>query len=619
MKTSILTRLLLLLIISYLPIACIIFWNNQQQREQAQRVVQEHSLQQARDIAFFHRQQIQEITNILLLLSKTTMIQDWDMELCNQSAGDFVGDFPNWFGFGVFDEQGVVQCSTLPESIGMSFADRPYVRTPLDRGEVAVSDYRLGTITGRYTFVVVAPIVNDDGTIRGAISIGIEPDAQSELIAQEVLHPDYHMTVIDQTNTILLRHPDPEQWIGTPYNQDLVNQIAGQGEGTFEGVDLEDNTRLYGFTRIEPTDATVLVSIDKALAFAEVNRIQQRNLILMAGTFIITALLIALAARLIARPLHQFSAATQQFARGDLSKRIDTNSGVLEIMQIQQAFNDMAQSIEARIEGRTATLQEVNQQLAEEIKTRKEVEAELANYTLRLRESNEDLEQFASVASHDLREPLRKISAFSERLQKSNLAEEQRQDYLHRLQDASQRMTLMIDNLLLYSRVEQKHNTQTEVDLTAVVHKAIADLDPLIKDTEGSVHTATLPTIQADLMQMQRLFQNLITNALKYHRDGVPPTVQITAQEDEQGIHIRVQDNGVGIPEKDSERIFKIFERLHGRNDGGGSGLGLAICRKIVLHHGGTITVESTVGAGSTFILSFPHAIKVTAENEDTE
>jgi signal transduction histidine kinase len=618
MKTSILTRLLLLLIISYLPIACIIFWNNRLQREQAQRVVQEHVLQQARDIAFVHRQQIQEIKDILLLISKAPMIQNWNMELCNQSANDLVGDFPNWFGFGVFDEQGVVQCSTLPESVGMSFADRPYVRIPLDRGEVAVSDYRLGTITGRYTFVVVAPIINDDGIIRGAISIGIEPDTQSELIANEVRHPDYHMTVIDQTNTILLRYPDPEQWIGTPYNEDLVNQIAGQSEGTFEGVGLEENTRLYGFMRVEPTGATVLVSVDKALAFAAVNRIQQRNLILMAGTFIITALLIALAARLIARPLHQFSAATQQFARGDLSKRINTNSGVMEIMQIQQAFNDMAESIETRIEGRTATLKELNQQLAEEIKMRKEVEAELANYTLRLRESNEDLEQFAHIASHDLREPLRKISAFSERLQKSNLAEEQRQDYLKRLTDASQRMTLMIDNLLMYSRIDQQHNTQTEVDLTAVAHKAIADLEPLLKETQGSVQVETLPTIQADMMQMQRLFQNLITNALKYFRDGVPPVIHITAQEGEQDFQIRVQDNGVGIAEKDSERIFKIFERLHGRSEGGGAGLGLAICRKIVQHHGGTISVESTVGAGSTFILSFPHAIKVTAEASDT-
>jgi signal transduction histidine kinase len=618
MKTSILTRLLLLLIISYLPIASIIFWNNRLQREQAQYVVQEHALQQARDIAFFHRQQIQEITNILLLLSKTDMIQEWDMERCNQSANDLVSDFPNWFGFGVFDEQGIVQCSTIPESVGMSFADRPYVRTPLDRGEVAVSDYRLGTITGRYTFVVVAPIVNDDGTIRGAISIGIEPDVQSELIAHEVLHPDYHMTVIDQTNTVLLRYPNPELWIGTPYNENLVRQIEGKTEGTFEGFGLEENTRLYGFMSIEPTGATVLVSINKARAFAAVNRIQQRNLIAMAGTFIITALLIGLAARLIARPLHQFSVVTQQFARGDLSKRINTNSGVMEIMQIQQAFNDMAESIESRIEGRTAALKELNQQLAEEIKMRKEVEAELANYTLRLRESNEDLEQFASVASHDLREPLRKINAFSERLQKSNLTEEQRQDYLKRLTDASQRMTMMIDNLLLYSRVEQQHNTQTEVDLTAVAHKAITDLEPLLKETQGSVQVETLPTIQADIMQMQRLFQNLITNALKYFRDGVPPVIHITAQEREQDFQIRVQDNGVGIAEKDSERIFKIFERLHGRNEGGGAGLGLAICRKIVQHHGGTITVESTVGAGSTFILSFPHAIKVTAETSDT-
>jgi signal transduction histidine kinase len=611
MKTSILTRLLLLLLISYLPIVIIIFWNNQMQRQAIRLEVQADALQQAREVALFHTQHIHELENMLKMLRQTYFVTEWDMDLCMAVIPNMLREFPNWGNIAVIDAEGIVQCSNIPETMGQSFIERAYIRDALQGGEVTYSGYLFGEVLERPIFVAAMPIFESDGTIPGVVVISIVPNIQSEIIAAQILSPEHRMTVLDQNNIVIMGYPEPERWIGRAYGDDLLRAIENNGEGTFEAVGLDNTTRLYGFTKIEAAAVTVLVSVEKSAAFVELNRIQQRSLLLLALTFIITSLLIYLASRLIARPIYQFSQATQQFASGDLSKRLNMKSQLQEIGLMQQSFNNMADSIETRIEDRTAALQG-------EIKTRKEVQAELANYTIRLRESNEDLEQFAHIASHDLREPLRKISAFSERLQKSNLAEEQRQDYLKRLTDAAQRMTLMIDNLLLYSRVEQQHNTQTEVDLTAVVHKAVADLDALIKDTEGSVQTATLPIIRADLMQIQRLFQNLIANALKYHRDDVPPTVQITAQEDEQGIQIRVQDNGVGIPEKDNERIFKIFERLHGRSEGGGAGLGLAICRKIVQHHSGTITVESTVGAGSTFIMTFPHSVKVPEETSDT-
>jgi PAS domain S-box-containing protein len=240
---------------------------------------------------------------------------------------------------------------------------------------------------------------------------------------------------------------------------------------------------------------------------------------------------------------------------------------------------------------------------------------EVREYMLRLEASNTELENFALIASHDLREPLRKISAFSERLQKHDLPKEQQQDYLNRVQNAAERMTHMIDNLLLFAQIDNPQNNQVEVDLSAVIQQVVSDLDLLIKDTGGSVEFSTLPIIRADHIQMHRLFQNLITNALKYHRDDVPPVVQVKAHEDNETIYIGVLDNGVGVPEKDMERIFKIFERLHGYNKGGGAGLGLAICRKIVQHHNGKITVESTRGVGTTFIISFPKSMKVIADS----
>jgi signal transduction histidine kinase len=244
-----------------------------------------------------------------------------------------------------------------------------------------------------------------------------------------------------------MAYPDPERWIGSSYQEDLLEKVGNQEEGTFETIGLESQTRLYGFTSLEGLSAIVLVSIDKSLAFAEVNSIQQRNFGVLVAAFLVASMVVMAAAWLIARPLRQFSVLTQQFAGGDLSTRIDTQSGVSEVIMIQQAFNNMAGSIEARIEERTTALKNVNMQLAAEIETRKAIEADLARNTERLRESNQDLEHFAFVASHDLREPLRKISTFSSLLQRDSISTEQRSDYLKRMQDAAERMMLMIDNL----------------------------------------------------------------------------------------------------------------------------------------------------------------------------
>jgi signal transduction histidine kinase len=615
MKTSILSRLLLLLIVSYIPLVLIIFWSSQIQHQQAQQNVQERALQQAHEIALFHRQEIQQLEDVLLLLTQTRFVRAWDMELCMDVLPDMLSQLPNWSNISVIDDEGTVICAGLPDTVGINYADRSFIQEAFETGEIAYSGFTVGRVTGQSTFVIAMPVLGSDRTIHGLVAIGIELANQSQTVASDILPPDYRVTIIDLNNTVLMAYPETERWLGRTYDADFRANIGQQSEGTFEAIGLDGQTRLFGFNVVESAAATVLVSIDKAIAFAEVNRIQQRNLLVLALTFAIAVLLIMLASRLIAHPLRQFSQVAEQFAKGELSQRINMNSQLEEVILIQQAFNDMADSIEARITERTAALVQANQQLADEIETRKQVEAELERYTERLRESNQDLEQFAIVASHDLSEPLRKIRVFGGRLEREKLTDEQKQDFLRRLQDSADRMMLMIDNLLLYARIGQQRNTQIEVDLTSIVQKTVADLNLLIQETQGSVHIDPLPTIQADAIQLQRLFQNLISNALKYHRQGVSPVVLITAQEDKENVQIRVQDNGVGIAPKDIERIFNPFQRLHGRDEGSGTGLGLAISRKIMRYHHGTITAESTVGAGTTFILTFPRAIKVITDN----
>jgi light-regulated signal transduction histidine kinase (bacteriophytochrome) len=229
----------------------------------------------------------------------------------------------------------------------------------------------------------------------------------------------------------------------------------------------------------------------------------------------------------------------------------------------------------------------------------------------KLQESNQALQEFASIASHDMQEPLRKVTSFGMRLKeryKDSMGEEGR-DYLDRMLSATGRMQALLTSLLEYARVTAKAEPFRDVDLNQVVQEVLYDLEVRIYNTGGVVNVGELPTISADSIQMHQLFQNLIANALKFHREGVKPVVRITSRptDDVDCCEILVEDNGIGFDEQHIDRIFAPFHRLHGRSSGfEGTGMGLAICKKIVERHGGSITARSVPGEGSLFIIDLP-------------
>ena len=243
-----------------------------------------------------------------------------------------------------------------------------------------------------------------------------------------------------------------------------------------------------------------------------------------------------------------------------------------------------------------------------EVKKRNEVEKKLRSLTSELNRSNKELEDFASIASHDLKEPLRKIISFGDRLKKgANSLGDTENEYINRMIGSASRMQDFIDSLLEYSSVSIKTESFGPTSLDQVLSEIISDLEPLILDTGGQVEFKDLPTLMSNKMQMRQLFQNLIGNALKFHKEDEKPFVKIYSRESKSGFHeIFVEDNGIGFDEKCFDRILKPFERLHGRNIYEGTGIGLAICKKIVDRHKGEIAVKSQPGKGTTFIITLP-------------
>jgi two-component system CheB/CheR fusion protein len=254
-----------------------------------------------------------------------------------------------------------------------------------------------------------------------------------------------------------------------------------------------------------------------------------------------------------------------------------------------------------------------------DIDERKQTEARLHEAAATLLRNNRELEEFASVASHDLQEPLRKVQAFVGCLRDEQAAtlNAEGRDYLDRIQNAAARMATLVSDLLEISRLSSKGRTFVPVNLNVVVTEVLSDLETRLAQTGGRVEVMELPTIAGDPVQMRQLFQNLIGNALKFHKKERAPTVRVSAESIDsaemngpplvgRACQISVADDGIGFDEKYLTKVFTIFQRLHGRGEYEGTGIGLAICRKIAERHGGIVTARSQLGQGATFVVTLP-------------
>jgi signal transduction histidine kinase len=245
----------------------------------------------------------------------------------------------------------------------------------------------------------------------------------------------------------------------------------------------------------------------------------------------------------------------------------------------------------------------------EDVTERRFAERRLAAQRLELQRSNDALNEFAFVASHDLQEPLRKISSFGERLAVSlgPLLDEKSSHSLDRMLDASARMRTLIRDLLIYSQIATSAEPFVSTDLTAIARGVVADLETAIAEAGARIEMKDLPVIDADPLQMRQLVQNLLGNALKFRRKDVASVIQLTATSADDGqCTITVADNGIGFKQEHGEKIFRMFERLNARAQFEGSGIGLAICRSIVERHGGSIAAMSNAGQGTTFRVRLP-------------
>ena len=274
----------------------------------------------------------------------------------------------------------------------------------------------------------------------------------------------------------------------------------------------------------------------------------------------------------------------------------------IERKKVQLELQKYRDNLEEQVEKRTIELDNDNKRLKIEIEDHKKTEVTLEKYLAELKRSNSELQQFAYVASHDLQEPLRMVSSFTQLLAKKykGQLDSDADEFIKYAVDGAQRMQMLINDLLAYSRVSSRVEEFQLVDLEKAFNESLQNLKVSIDDNDARITCDSLPTIVADQSQIIQLFQNLIGNAIKF-RSNETPEIHIAVEEGEDEWIFRVIDNGIGIDSQHNERIFRVFQRLHERDSYPGTGIGLSICEKIVERHGGDILVDSKLGNGSTF------------------
>lgn len=370
---------------------------------------------------------------------------------------------------------------------------------------------------------------------------------------------------------------------------------AGAAESSALGKSAFDRMR----TLFEVQNENLAQARDEGVS--ELDRIRSwRNavLIVMFAAFAVTVLLLAvLLRRALVRPLASLAASCRRIALGNFGERINPK-GPKDIRAIANDVEDMRRRIVDELEVSRAAAEALDAQADE------------------LRRSNAELEQFAYVASHDLQEPLRKVASFCQLLEKryGDKLDERGVEYIGFAVDGAMRMQALINDLLTFSRVGRLNATETAVDLDNALDVALANLGSAIEESGGVVERPAggLPTVNGDQTLLTMLWQNLIGNAMKFRRAGAAPRIVIDCRKaiSDQGPswHFSVSDNGIGIAPEFADKVFVIFQRLHGRDAYSGTGIGLALCKKIVEHHGGDIWIDTSYTEGTRFWFTLPAA-----------
>ncbi len=616
--SSLRVRLIILVLIAVLPVLGLVIYTAIEQRQQGIEIATTEALSLVRLAAISQDQHLEAARQLLMTLAQLREVRTQDRDACRVLFTNLLKIHKVYANVGAIDRTGDVFASGLVLTNTVNLAERVYFQNAISNRDFAIGQYQVGKITRKATINIGYPVLDEAGAVQAVVFAALDLAWLKAMMTNATLPPGSSLTLFDRKWTTLIRYPDPE---GT-----FVGQSASEAasmsprpresnrprrerplpsEGTVRMRGRDGVERLYAVTQlgrsIDPKPPIISIGIPVSQAYAAANRTLARNLICI-GIVAIAALALAWVGGdvFLLRRVRSLVAATVRFSKGDLKARTGINYSKGELGVLARAFDEMARSLEQRIAEREraqAELKALNEAL----------EHRVADRTRELKRSNEDLEQFAYVASHDLQEPLRMVASFTQLLARryEDKLDKDGREFVHFAVDGATRMQTLIHDLLAYSRVGTRGKPFEPVDLNHILSRVLVNLKVAIDESQAEITHDPLPTVTADATQMTQLLQNLLGNALKF-RGGKPARVHLGVVRKGSDWAFSVRDQGIGIDPKYFDRIFVIFQRLHSRADYPGTGIGLALCKKIVERHGGRIRVESVEGQGTTFHFTIP-------------
>jgi signal transduction histidine kinase len=497
------------------------------------------------------------------------------------------------------------EIQAAPAQALRNLSDKPYFAEALhlSQGKAYISDFDLLQPTGqielphRAVVRASAPVYDADGHRLGVLVLNVDLGKLFAIVTETVRQQA--VRYIANQDGDYLYQPDPRKTFGFLHGhryrlQDdlpqLASLFAAYGETSFAGLldngqaeYVTDARRIYYNPQQHQRFIVLATLRPKVYVADDIAALRNRTLFMAGVMLVLGTLAVALLAGRLVRPLHVLTEASARIAAGEREIRIASVARRKdEVGDLARSFTSMAAEIAAR-------------------------EDEIRAGAAALARSNKELAQFAYVASHDLQEPLRMVDSYLGLLERrySDKLDDDAHEFIGYAVAGARRMKSLIDDLLAYSRVSNRPLSLAVVDTGAVVGNVLKMLVQPIAESGAEIAVAALPEVEADCPQLERLFANLIENALKY-RGAATPLIRVAAERKDDAWEFSVADNGIGIDAEFRERVFEIFARLNGREKYPGSGIGLASCRRIVERHGGRIWVAETPGGGATFRFTLP-------------
>ncbi len=616
-RTGLRTRLVVLAVLALLPLLLFVVGRAQVERDQARANAIAETRRLATLAAWGQEQLIVATRDLLLALSATPVVSRASDGECSAFLARLLPAYPGYANLGVADSAGNVVCSAVPPPGPVSIADRGYFRRTIETRGFALGEFQVGRIVGEPTLNAGYPLLDSNGTLRGVVYAAIRLSRLSQIAAGSELPPGATITLRDRNGTILARYPDPATWIGRQLPETpLVQAMQDSGSGSIEEAGVDGITRVYAFRTlaIPGSDPLYLsVGFESAALYATAD---QGFTIGLVGLGIVLALglLIAwLGARaLVLDPVRSLIAATERLAAGDLTARTGLAGAGGEIGRLARTFDEMAASVEERVEERTATLTRALAELeaaraaADEARATAEAARAVAD------EANRAKSDFLSRVSHELRTPLNAIIGFAQLLRADDLDPDQRES-ASQIERAGRHLLRLIDDLIDIGRIEGNRLPvlPEPVGVRGMIEEVAGLIAPLATGHGLRVILPEVPPddhVMADRQRLKQVLLNLLSNAVKYNRPG--GTVRVTAEPaGADRLRITVADEGPGLTTAQEARLFAPFDRLGAEASGiEGTGLGLALSKGLAEQMGGRLGVDSTPGAGSAFWIELPIA-----------